>query len=126
VPLLTVWAGGPPAEDPRLRDTDHAIDVALKDLTAVLGSSNRRVRGLLEAAWTHDWITDPFARGANSYAAVGGATAHGELARSIDGTLFLAGEAADAEGRNGTVEGALSSGRAAARRALRGRRAARG
>ena len=119
VPLLTVWAGGPPAADPRLRDPDRAADAALHDLAAVLGIRHRRLRRLLERTWTHDWLADAFARGAYSYAAVGGADAHRELVRPVDRTLFLAGEAAVAEGRNGTVEGALGSGRDAARRALR-------
>jgi monoamine oxidase len=124
VPLLTVWAGGPPAANPLLRDPDQAADAALHDLAAVLDIRHRRLRRLLEGSWTHDWLGDPFARGAYSYAAVGGADAHGELARPVDRTLFFAGEAADAEGRNGTVEGALGSGREAARRVLRrGRRA---
>jgi monoamine oxidase len=33
-----------------------------------------------------------------------------ELAKPIQGTLFLAGEATDAEGRTGTVEGAIATG----------------
>jgi len=32
----------------------------------------------------------------------------------VDGTLFFAGEATDAEGRTGTVHGAIASGRRAA------------
>lgn len=36
-------------------------------------------------------------------------------ARPVEGTLFFAGEAAGAEGRNGTVEGALASGLRAAK-----------
>ena len=70
-------------------------------------------------AFTHDWQHDIHARGAYSYAAVGGAGAHRALSRPVRGTIFFAGEAADADGRNGTVEGALASGRAAAKRAGR-------
>jgi monoamine oxidase len=50
---------------------------------------------------------------------VGGAAAPGLLARPLGGTLFFAGEAADREGRTGTVHGAIATGRRAAREVLR-------
>jgi monoamine oxidase len=37
----------------------------------------------------------------------------------VRGTIFLAGEATDAEGRNGTVHGAIASGKRAATQAAR-------
>jgi hypothetical protein len=37
----------------------------------------------------------------------------------VNGTLFFAGEAFDAGGRNGTVEGAIASGRHAAKQVTR-------
>jgi monoamine oxidase len=63
----------------------------------------------------HNWSTDPFSRGAYSYVVVGGAGASKTLSRPVEGTLFFAGEAFDAEGRNGTVEGAIACGRHAAK-----------
>ena len=84
-----------------------------------LGVSRRRVSSQVEACWTHDWQDDPFARGAYSYALVGGAETAAQLARSIKGTLWFAGEAADPEGRNGTVHGAIGSGRRAAHLVIR-------
>jgi monoamine oxidase len=81
--------------------------------------SRQRVASQLEAFWMHDWQHDPFARGAYSYALVDGADGAEQLARSIDGTLWLAGEAADAEGRTGTVHGAIGSGRKAGRAVMR-------
>jgi uncharacterized protein with NAD-binding domain and iron-sulfur cluster len=50
---------------------------------------------------------------------VGGADAPAALARPLSRTLFFAGEAADAEGGTGTVDGAIASGRRAARQVLR-------
>jgi monoamine oxidase len=79
-----------------------------------------RVRARLVDAWHHDWDADPFARGAYSYPLVGGADAASRLARAVEGTLHFAGEAADSDGNNGTVHGAIASGRRAARRVLRG------
>jgi predicted NAD/FAD-dependent oxidoreductase len=49
---------------------------------------------------------------------VGGSTAAKRLARPVENTLFFAGEAADAAVRTGTVEGAIGSGLAAAKRYL--------
>jgi monoamine oxidase len=59
----------------------------------------------------HDWIADPFSRGAYSYARVGGDDASKRLARPVEDTLYFAGEAADPEGRTGTVHGAIATGR---------------
>ena len=61
---------------------------------------------------------DPYARGAYSYIGVGGNGAPRALARPVEGTLFFAGEATNAA-EIGTVAGALSSGRRAAREVLR-------
>lgn len=45
---------------------------------------------------------------------MGGNDAVKDLARPIEKTLYFAGEAADVEGRTGTVEGAIGSGLRAA------------
>jgi monoamine oxidase len=70
----------------------------------------------MRAFHMHNWTTDPFAGGAYSHVRVGGIDAPKTLSRSVEGTIYLAGEAYDAEGRNGTVEGAIASGRRAASR----------
>jgi monoamine oxidase len=89
-------------------------DRAINSLARQLGLSPRRIRGMVEAAWLHDWEHDPFSRGAYSYQTVGGVDAPAALARPLRGTLFFAGEAADPEGRTGTVHGAIATGRRAA------------
>jgi monoamine oxidase len=50
---------------------------------------------------------------------VGGGDAPKQLSRPVQSTLFFAGEAADAEGRNGTVHGAIGSGERAADEVLK-------
>ena len=70
-------------------------------------------------AWTHDWSRDPLARGAYSYPLVGGADAAAALAEPVEDTLWFAGEASAPEGTNGTVHGAMESGREAARTLLK-------
>src|SRR5262249_2380275 len=72
----------------------------------------------LEAAYVHDWLSDPFSRGAYSYVTAGAQSARRELAAPIRDTLFFAGEATDPEG--GTVTGALHRGERAAREAPEG------
>jgi monoamine oxidase len=116
VPLLTGWVGGPPAAELGRSSATLVFERALASLVSLLGVSAHRLEDCLEDYWMHDWLDDRFARGAYSYARVGGSTAAKRLARPVENTLFFAGEAADAEGRNGTVEGAIGSGYAAAKR----------
>jgi monoamine oxidase len=115
-PLLTGWSGGPAAT--ALARSGNVGDAALRSLARALGMSRRRLAARLIATFTHDWGADPFSRGAYSYAAVGGAEAAARLARPVQGTVFLAGEATASED-SGTVEGALGSGRRAARQVQR-------
>ena len=72
----------------------------------------------LAGAWVHDWLRDPYARGAYSHVLVGGEGAAEILAKPLAGTLFFAGEATDTGGEAGTVAGALQSGARAAREAM--------
>jgi monoamine oxidase len=113
-PVMIGWVGGPAALRLSQRPSTEILDRALEALAANLGVKHRRVTAQVEASWTHDWQHDPFSRGAYSYALVGGADSAKHLARPIEGALWFAGEAADPEGRNGTVHGAIGSGRRAA------------
>jgi monoamine oxidase len=114
VPVLTGWAGGPRAAAMAGMSSDEVAALAIASLARQLGVAQKTVEGSLTGTWTHDWSADPWSRGAYSYALVGGSEAAKTLARSVDDTLFFAGEATDAEGRNGTVHGAIASGRRAA------------
>jgi monoamine oxidase len=113
-PLLVAWLGGPrvAGADPH-GDTAHLANQALRSLDSLFGKQ-WDVTDELEAVYCHDWQRDPFARGAYSYVGVGGSTAREELAASVEGTLFFAGEATDTEGEAATVTGALQSGERAA------------
>ena len=118
-PLAIAWSGGPPAAALAGKSTEEIASIACGALAEHLGISRRRVESRVLAAWRHDWDGDPFARGAYSYARVGGSRAAAALARPVEGTLFFAGEAADVAGRTGTVEGALATGLRAARQVSR-------
>ena len=99
--------------------TELPRTLAISSLAKNLGVTKRRAASQIEGFWTHDWQADPFSRGAYSYTLVGGNRAAARLARPIENTIWIAGEAADAEGRNGTVHGAIGSGRSAAQSAAR-------
>ena len=116
-PVITAWAGGPAAEAMRGLGEREVLGAALSTLAALLGERRSRLERLLEACAFQDWQADPFSRGAYSYVLVNGTSAQRALAHPLEGTLFFAGEATDAE-QTGTVSGAIASGRRAAREVL--------
>ena len=112
-PTLTAWSGGH-AADALLAEGEPAMtDRALDSLAATFHMKRRRLDQLLAGAWTHNWQSDPFSRGAYSYAAVGGTGGHRALAKPVKSTLFFAGEATSSD-QTGTVAGAIESGKRAA------------
>jgi monoamine oxidase len=118
-PVLVGWAGGPAALSLSRLASEQVEDTAIAALARQFRLTTRRVRAMVDAAWTHDWLHDPFARGAYSYQTVGGDGAPTGLARPLRGTLFFAGEAADPEGRTGTVHGSIATGRRAAEEVMK-------
>jgi monoamine oxidase len=114
--LIVAWSGGPPAAALGPATHDERVERALRGLAEIFGEP-QLARDEFEAGFTHDWTTDPFARGAYSYVRVGGANARAVLAEPVESTLFFAGEATSTDGQGGTVNGALESGERAAREA---------
>jgi monoamine oxidase len=108
--------GGPRAKSLASASRAELVRQGLDTIEALFGK-HVDAQSELDAAYVHDWQGDPFARGAYSYVAVGGGGAREELAAPVDGTLFFAGEATDAE-EPATVTGALQSGERAAREML--------
>jgi monoamine oxidase len=117
-PLLTAWIGGPKAARLSSAEMPDIVRQALESLSAIFGGRPPS-EFELEAAYLHNWQTDPFARGAYSYIAVGGQDARRALATPLEDTLFFAGEATDTEDEAATVTGALQSGARAAREVTR-------
>jgi monoamine oxidase len=117
-PVVTGWSGGRNARALGQLGGAARVDAAVAALAAALGADADRLRQDLRGGFSHNWLADPFSRGAYSYAGVGGSEAGDELAVPIDGTLFFAGEATESDGQNGTVHGAIASARRAAKRAL--------
>ena len=114
--LITAWAGGPQAAALRGLTSGDFIERAVNGFGSLLNDRSRITRWF-EAGIVHDWDADPFARGAYSYLAVGGANARTALARPAGDALFFAGEATSNDGQGGTVNGALETGLRAAREA---------
>jgi len=117
-PVPTAWSAGPRGEANSGLSRDAVVARALDSLANILDYARERLGALLVAADTHDWQSDPFARGGYSYVAAGGEGAERELAAPLDNTLFFAGEAANFEGHNGTVNGAMMTGHRVAREVL--------
>jgi len=116
-PILVAWFGFPDSVEMETRSRDEIEARAVGAVAGLFHMSRRVLERRLRSCHFHNWARDPFSRGAYSYALVGGSDAAATLSRSIERTIWLAGEAYDSEGRNGTVEGAIGSGHRAARSA---------
>jgi monoamine oxidase len=114
LPLLVGWAPFHSATRLSGRGESFVTERSILTLHQLLGVSARELDSLLEHVYVHDWQSDPFSRGAYSYGKVGRHAAPQELAAPVENTLFFAGEATDVSGHNGTVHGAIASGRRAA------------
>ncbi len=117
-PIVTGWAGGPQASALSGEGQPSIEAEALRSLARLFKLDVERIRGSLVASYTYDWERDPFARGAYSYTPVGMTGMPARLSAPVAGTLFFAGEATDTTGAQGTVHGALASGKRAAREIL--------
>ena len=109
-PLLVAWCGGPKSFELSGKLKGDVETDALRSLSELLPVTVARLRKHLVTSHAHDWISDPFSRGAYSYARVGGDDASRRLGRPVEETVYFAGEAADVEGRTGTVHGAIATG----------------
>ncbi|MDB4881652.1 MAG: amine oxidase [Gemmatimonadetes bacterium] len=114
-PMLVGWAGGPPASE--MTEGGDVEGIAVAELARAFGIRRRRLETLIESIHRHDWTLDEHSCGAYSYAGVGGTNAPHALTRPVGDTLFFAGEATNAES-SGTVEGAIASGKRAAKQVL--------
>ena len=111
-PLLNAWVGGPSAARLCELSDEEIIRHAMDGVSNIFFGDNTGPAP--QAAYVHNWARDPYARGAYSYAGVGGGDARAALATPLAGTLFFAGEATDTTGDPATVTGALRSGARAA------------
>jgi monoamine oxidase len=114
-PILVAWAGGPRTIEMSRHRPQDLERLALESLAEILPMTVAQLRARFVASYHHDWINDPFTRGAYAYAIVGGFRAAERLARPVDDTIWFAGEVLGPEGSSGTVHAAIDSGRRAAK-----------
>jgi monoamine oxidase len=117
-PVLPGWFAGPRADRVSSLTETELVAMGLDSLTAIFGLSPDRLRGELVAWRAIDWGSDPFARGAYSYATPRTREAQSALSQPDGGAAFFAGEALYAGPDMGTVEAALASGVETARTIL--------
>ncbi len=117
-PLITGWSAGRRNESLLGRDQATVIRCAIERLAQVLAVEESSLHESLQAAYYHDWYSDPFARGAYSYVPAGSLKDHERMAEPIEDALYFAGEATEFRGHGATVHGAIASGRRAARQVL--------
>lgn len=116
--ILTGWVGGPRSVPLLLLSEEQLARRAVRHLAKIFQLPEERIRAELLACRSHNWSADPYARGAYSYAAVGGSDASAAMSRPVEHTLFFAGEHTDTSGNWGTVHGAMRSGVRAADQVL--------
>lgn len=117
-PVLTGWCGGPKAEKLAGLSEAALAELAVNSLAQIFRVDSKSLARHVKQKYVHNWSADPFALGAYSYARVGGIEARHILATPIVDTLYFAGEATHTEGRSATVDGAIATGRRAARAIL--------
>lgn len=116
--VITGWAGGPAASALGGKPPRAIFERALTTLAQLWSVPKTALRRATRDWATHNWIRDPFSRGAYSFTAVGADDTAEKLRAPVQNTLFFAGEAtADGE-EIGTVHGALASGTRAAKEVL--------
>ena len=118
-PVLTGWYAGPKAVRASSLTEAELVEMGLASLAEIFGLPRDRLRSGLVAARAVNWGNDAFARGAYSYATPRTREAQARLSRP-EGAVFFSGEALYAGPDMGTVEAALASGEATARRILGG------
>lgn len=120
LPIITGWSPARSAEKLAGLGKDAVVEKAVESLSALLQVSKSDVEKQLRESYFYDWDSDPFSLGAYSYVKAGGEGCQRTLGAPVVSTLFFAGEATDTTGHNGTVHGAIASGKRAAKEILNG------
>lgn len=113
-PMLVAWSGGSEAARLARRSSRELEQLAIASLASIFRTTPARLATRLVRSYQHNWVGDPYSRGAYSYARVGGARMSERLAQPVERTIWYAGEAAHAVASTGTVHGAIASGQRAA------------
>jgi monoamine oxidase len=117
---LNGWGGGPASQPLRDLPPDAFAERAIAVLAKAFQIPVAELTKQLLVAKSHDWLADPWTRGAYSWIPAHALDALDHLAEPIAATLVFAGEHTDTSGTFGTVHGALRSGLRAAEQLLAG------
>jgi monoamine oxidase len=118
-PILTGWLGGGPAYQLKNKSGEELWQIAMQSLTNFFNLNINQLKDKLIAWHIANWTTDPYTKGSYAYDMTGSGEARLLLNEPVNDTLFFAGEYLYSGPAMGTVEAALSSGEAAAKRILR-------
>ncbi len=110
IPLLTGWFGGPKTTAMANIGEQELIETAIASLAGIFGLERQQLMRKLMTARAIDWASDPFARGAYSYATPETPNARAALTRADGRPIRFSGEAIYGGPEMGTVEAALASG----------------
>ena len=116
-PILTGWLAGPKSNALAKEDNDSILQQALLSLSNIFAIDIKILQQHLKGSHVHNWVTDPFSKGAYSYNSITTAAAKKIVATPVANTLFFAGEALD-KNSSATVDAALHSGKDVAERVL--------
>ncbi|WP_223635333.1 NAD(P)/FAD-dependent oxidoreductase [Corallococcus sp. EGB] len=111
---LVGWSGGPAAASLSRLSEKAVLERALRGLSQIFPLSPRELNARLEAWHVQDWQDEPYTRGGYAVIPSGAMDAVEALAEPVGRTIFFAGEATHVRGDEGTVHGALETGRRAA------------
>ncbi len=116
-PMLCGWLAGPKADALANENDNSILQNALYSLSAIFNVEIKFLQQHLTGSHVHNWIKDPFSKGAYSYNSITTAAAKKILSTPVANTLFFAGEALD-KNSNATVDAALHSGKDVAEKVL--------
>lgn len=114
--LLTGWLGGTPAKQYENEGEVFFLKAAIDSLSAILKVTPGWLKEKLISSKIAHWTRDPFTLGSYSYETIASGMARAILNMSVENTIFFAGEAFYTGKHKGTVEAALGSGLAVAKR----------
>ena len=116
--LLTGWLAGPSAMQLTNATEMEIYTTAIDSLAYIFSVDQNFIEERLIAYYITNWTSEPFTRGAYSYATLDTHWAKELLAKPLEQTLYFAGEALYDGTEAGTVEGALANGIEVARRMI--------
>lgn len=108
--LLTGWIAGPYAIEIAHLPAEFLLQKAITSLAYIFGTEKDFIAQKIKAYNISNWVNDPFAKGAYSYATLQTSAAREILKAPINNTLFFTGEALYNGVHTGTVEAAFETG----------------